>query len=254
MHWMNNEGAIIYNAMIHPIIPFSIRGVLWYQGEANIDHAAEYGRTFPLMIESWRKEWNDEFPFLFVQLASFGSNDSSNFGSKWAELRESQSKTLSLPKTGMAVTTDVGEAKDIHPKNKQDVGLRLATIALNDVYHIPQICNGPIYQRVSFADGKAILSFTSTGKGLMVKNKYDALEGFEIAGPDRRFYFARALIIGNQIEVSSDSVTNPVAVRYGWSNAPVDINLFNADGFPASPFRTDNWPGLTDKAGFYKPQ
>ena len=253
MHWMNYEGAIIYNAMIHPIIPFAIRGVLWYQGEANIDHAAEYGRTFPLMIKSWRKEWNDEFPFLFVQLASFGSNESGKAGSKWAELRESQTKTLNLPKTGMAVTTDIGEAKDIHPKNKQDVGFRLAAIALNDVYHIPQTCNGPIFHSVSFASGKAVLSFTSTGKGLMAKNKYDALEGFEIAGPDRRFYFARALIKGNQIEVSSDSVTNPVAVRYGWSNAPVDINLYNADGFPASPFRTDNWPGLTDKAGFYKP-
>lgn len=239
--------------MIHPIIPFSIRGVLWYQGEANVDHAYEYGRTFPLMIKSWRKEWNDEFPFLFVQLASFGSNESSNAGNKWAEIRESQTKTLSLPKTGMAVTTDVGEAKDVHPKNKQDVGYRLAAIALNDVYNIPQTCNGPVYKSVSFSSGKAILSFTSIGKGLSVKNKYAALVGFEIAGADRRFYFAHADVRGNQIEVSADSVTNPVAVRYGWSNAPVDINLFNIDGFPASPFRTDNWPGVTDKAGFFKP-
>jgi sialate O-acetylesterase len=253
MQWMNNEGTIIYNAMIHPIIPFSIRGVLWYQGEANVDHAYEYGRTFPLMIKSWRKEWNDEFPFLFVQLASFSSNESSNAGNKWAEIRESQTKTLSLPKTGMAVTTDVGEAKDVHPKNKQDVGYRLAAIALNDVYNIPQTCNGPVYKSVSFSSGKAILSFTSIGKGLSVKNKYAALVGFEIAGADRRFYFAHADVRGNQIEVSADSVTNPVAVRYGWSNAPVDINLFNIDGFPASPFRTDNWPGVTDKAGFFKP-
>jgi sialate O-acetylesterase len=253
MQWMNNEGTIIYNAMIHPIIPFSIRGVLWYQGEANVDHAYEYGRTFPLMIKSWRKEWNDEFPFLFVQLASFGSNESSNAGNKWAEIRESQTKTLSLPKTGMAVTTDVGEAKDVHPKNKQDVGYRLAAIALNDVYNIPQTCNGPVYKSVSFSSGKAILSFTSIGKGLSVKNKYAALVGFEIAGADRKFYFAHAEVRGNQIEVSADSVTNPVAVRYGWSNAPVDINLFNIDGFPASPFRTDNWPGVTDKAGFFKP-
>ena len=253
MQWMNNEGTIIYNAMIHPIIPFSIRGVLWYQGEANVDHAYEYGRTFPLMIKSWRKKCNDEFPFLFVQLASFGSNESSNAGNKWAEIRESQTKTLSLPKTGMAVTTDVGEAKDVHPKNKQDVGYRLAAIALNDVYNIPQTCNGPVYKSVSFSSGKAILSFTSIGKGLSVKNKYAALVGFEIAGADRRFYFAHADVRGNQIEVSADSVTNPVAVRYGWSNAPVDINLFNIDGFPASPFRTDNWPGVTDKAGFFKP-
>lgn len=253
IQWMNNEGTIIYNAMIHPIIPFSIRGTLWYQGEANVDNAYEYGRTFPLMIKSWRKEWNDEFPFLFVQLASFGSNDSSNRGSKWAEIRESQTKTLSLPKTGMAVTTDVGEAKDIHPKNKQDVSQRLAAIALNDIYNLPQTCNGPVYKSVSFTDGKAILSFSSIGRGLWVKNKYGALAGFEMAAADRRFYFARAFLRGNQIQVSADSVANPVAVRYGWSDAPVDINLYNIDGFPASPFRTDSWPGLTDKAGFYKP-
>ncbi|HEX3080687.1 MAG TPA: sialate O-acetylesterase, partial [Puia sp.] len=145
MKWMNNEGTIIYNAMIHPVIPLSIRGVLWYQGEANVDHAYEYRKTFPLMISSWRKEWNDEFPFLFVQLASFGSDESSNAGNKWAEIRESQSKALALPKTGMAVTTDVGEAKDVHPKNKQVVGHRLAAIALNDVYGLPQTCSGPVY-------------------------------------------------------------------------------------------------------------
>jgi sialate O-acetylesterase len=252
IQWMNNEGTIIYNAMIHPIIPFTIRGVLWYQGESNVDHAFEYRKTFPLMIRSWRKEWNDEFPFLFVQLASFGSDESSNAGNKWAEIRESQSKTLDLPKTGMAVTTDVGEAKDVHPKNKQDVGHRLAAIALNDVYGLPQTCNGPVYESVSFTNGKATLSFKSNGKGLMSKNRYGTLEGFELAGADRRFYFAKAFIRGDQVEVSSDSVTNPVAVRYGWSNAPVDINLYNTEGFPASPFRTDDWPGVTDKAGFYK--
>jgi sialate O-acetylesterase len=253
MQWMNDEGAIIYNAMIHPLIPLSIRGVLWYQGEANVDHAFEYRKTFPLMIRSWRKEWNDEFPFLFVQLASFGSDESSNAGNKWAEIRESQSKALDLPGTGMAVTTDVGEAKDIHPKNKQVVGERLAAIALNAVYGMPQICNGPVYKSITFSNGKAILSFTSIGKGLVSKNKYGAMEGFEIAGPDRRFYFAKATIRNDQVEVSSESVTNPVAVRYGWSNAPVDISLFNQDGFPASPFRTDDWPGVTDKAAFYKP-
>jgi sialate O-acetylesterase len=253
MHWMNNEGTIIYNAMIHPIIPFAVRGVLWYQGEANVDHAFEYRKTFPLMIGSWRKEWNDEFPFLFVQLASFGSDESSNAGNKWAEIRESQSKTLDLPKTGMAVTTDVGEAKDVHPKNKQVVGHRLAAIALNDVYGLPQTCSGPVYESVSFSNGKAILSFKSIGKGLMSKNRYGALAGFEIAGADRRFYFAKAVIRGDQVSVSADSVANPVAVRYGWSNAPVDINLYNVEGFPASPFRTDDWPGVTDKAGFFKP-
>jgi sialate O-acetylesterase len=250
-HWMNYEGAIIYNAMIHPVIPFSIRGVLWYQGEANVDHANEYSRTFPLLIKSWRKEWNDEFPFLFVQLASFGSDESSNAGNKWPELREAQLKTLSLPKTGMAVTTDVGDAKDIHPKNKQVVGQRLAAIALNDVYGFPQTCSGPVYQGVAFSQGEAILSFTSTGKGLLAKNRYGQLIGFEIAGPDQKFFFADAKINGEKIIVKSDSVPNPVAVRYGWSNAPVDINLYNVDGYPASPFRTDQWPGVTDSARFF---
>ena len=213
MHWMNNEGTIIYNAMIHPIIPLSIRGVLWYQGEANVDHAYEYRKTFPLMIRSWRKEWNDEFPFLFVQLASFGSDESSNAGNKWAEIRESQSKALDLPKTGMVVTTDVGEAKDVHPKNKQTVGQRLAAIALNDVYGLPQTCSGPVYKSVIFSNGKAILSFKSIGKGLISKNKYGTLDGFEIAGADRKFYFAKAVIHNDQVEVSADAVTNPVAVQ-----------------------------------------
>jgi len=252
IQWMNGAGTIIYNSMIHPIIPVSIQGVLWYQGEANTDRAFEYGKTFPLMIESWRKEWNDSFYFLYVQLASFGSNESSNAGSKWAELREAQAKTLSLPKTGMAVTTDIGEPKDIHPKNKQEVGRRLAAIALNDVYHFPQTCGGPVYQSVSFSNGQGILTFESAGTGLIVKNRYGSLNGFEVAGPDRRFYFARAFIRNNQVIVIADSVNNPVAVRYGWSNAPVDINLYNAEGFPASPFRTDNWPGVTDSVRFFK--
>jgi len=251
-HWMNSEGAIIYNAMVHPIIPVSIRGALWYQGEANTDHAFEYGKTFPLMIESWRKEWNDEFPFLFVQLASFGSNESSNAGNTWAELREAQTKTLRLPRTGMSVTTDIGDPKDVHPKNKQEVGRRLAAIALNNVYGLSQTCAGPVYDSVSFSNGKAILFFTSIGKGLASNDRYGYLRGFEMAGADRKFYFARAFIQGSHVLVSADSVANPVAVRYGWSNAPEDINLFNADGFPASPFRTDNWPGVTDSAGFYK--
>ena len=252
-HWMNSEGAIIYNAMLHPIIPLSIRGVLWYQGEANTDHAVEYRRTFPLMIESWRKEWNDNFPFLFVQLSSFGSNESSNAGNKWAELRESQTQTLRLPNTGMSVTTDIGDSKDVHPKNKQEVGRRLAAIALNDVYGISQTCSGPVYHSVSFSNGKAFVSFTSVGKGLSAKNRYGALNGFEIAGSDRKFYFALANIQDNQVVVRSDSVLNPVAVRYGWSNAPVEINLYNIEGFPASPFRTDDWPGVTDTAHFFKP-
>jgi sialate O-acetylesterase len=251
--FMNNEGTIIYNAMIHPIISFSIRGVLWYQGEANTSRAQEYGKTFPLMIKSWRREWQDNFPFLFVQLSGFGSNESSNGGSDWAELREAQTKTLRLPGTGMAVTTDIGDPKDIHPKNKQEVGRRLAAIALNDVYGMKQTCGGPVYDSVTFSNGKAFVFFTSSGKGLMANDRYGYLRGFEIAGPDRKFYFARAFIEGNHIVAGNDSVLHPVAVRYGWCNSPDDINLYNAEGFPASPFRTDSWPGVTDSAVFYKP-
>ncbi len=253
IHWMNSEGVIIYNAMLHPVIPFGIRGVLWYQGEANVGRAYEYRKTFPLMIESWRKEWKDNFPFLFVQLADFGSNESSNAGSNWAELREAQSRTLRISGTGMSVTTDIGDPKDIHPKNKQEVGRRLAAIALSDVYGFSQTAAGPVYDSVAFSSDKADLYFKSVGRGLWAKDKFGYLRGFEIAGPDRKFYYARAFIRGNHIEVMSDSVNHPVAVRYGWSNAPEDINLYNADGFPASPFRTDNWPGVTDTVRFYKP-
>lgn len=253
VQWMNSEGTIIYNAMIHPLIPFSIRGVLWYQGESNTGRAFEYGKTFPLMIESWRKEWKDNFPFLFVQLSSFGSNEISNGGSDWAELREAQVLTLRLSNTGMTVTTDIGDPADIHPKNKQEVGRRLAVIAQNNVYGIRQIISGPVYESVSFSKDQAILSFSSFGKGLWARNKYGNLYGFEIAGTDRKFYWARALIQGDRVVVSADSVLNPVAVRYGWTNAPIDINLYNIEGFPASPFRTDKWPGITETAGFYKP-
>jgi sialate O-acetylesterase len=250
-HFMNNEGTAIYNAMIHPLVPLSIKGVLWYQGESNASRAYEYRKTFPLLIESWRKEWNDDFPFLYVQLSSFGSDQNSNIGSEWAELREAQSKTLSLENTGMAVTTDIGNPKDIHPKNKQDVGKRLAVIALNNVYGVSPITGGPVYDTASFSIGQVILSFKSIGKGLAVKDRYGYLRGFEIAGTDRRFYFAQASIRGNQVIVSCDSVSNPVAVRYGWTDAPSEINLFNLDGFPASPFRTDDWPCITRSTGFF---
>ncbi len=253
LHWMNSEGAIIYNAMLHPIIPFGIRGVLWYQGEANTNRAYEYRKTFPLMIESWRKEWKDDFPFLFVQLADYGSNESSNAGSNWAELRESQSLALQVRGTGMSVTTDIGDPKDIHPKNKQEVGRRLAAIALNGVYGFSQTAYGPVYDSVVFFSHRANVYFKSIGKGLWAKDKYGYLRGFEMAGADKKFYFAQAFIRGNHIEVLSDSVDHPAAVRYGWSNAPDDINLYNADGFPASPFRTDSWPGVTDTVRFYKP-
>jgi len=227
--------------------------VLWYQGETNTPRAFEYRKTFPFMIDSWRKEWQDDFYFLFVQLANYGSSQNSNVGSDWAELREAQHLTLRLPKTGMSVTIDIGDPHDIHPKNKEDVGKRLAAIALNDAYGFPQTHGGPDYDTVLFTAGKAYLYFKSRGGGLLSRDQSGYLRGFEIAGPDRRFYFARAKVLGDRIEVYSDSVAQPVAVRYGWSNAPEGLNLYNMEGFPASPFRTDQWPGVTGSAHFYKP-
>ncbi len=249
-HAQNNLGMIVYNAMLHPIIPFAVKGVIWYQGEANASRAYQYRKTFPLMIESWRNEWKDSFPFLFVQLSSFGGQQSSNEGSNWAELREAQTMTLSLPNTGMAVTTDIGNADDIHPKNKQDVGKRLAATALNKVYGLNVLPNGPIYKSVSFNNGKAYINFDYVGKGLTARDKYGYLRGFEIAGADKKFYYAQAAIEGDKVVVWSDKVAQPAAVRYAWTDAPIDANLFNIDGFPASSFRTDTWPGITEEVKF----
>ncbi|MEO8712240.1 MAG: sialate O-acetylesterase [Parafilimonas sp.] len=249
-HAQNNAGTIIYNAMLHPIVPYAIKGVIWYQGEANASRAYQYRKTFPLMIESWRNEWKDSFPFLFVQLASFGGQQNSNEGSNWAELREAQTMTLSLPKTGMAVTTDIGNPDNIHPTDKEDVGKRLAASAFNEVYNMNVIPNGPLYKSAEFKNGKAIISFNDVGKGLMIKDKYGYLKGFEIAGADKKFYYAKAEIDGDKVIVWCDEVTQPVAVRYAWTDAPVDANLFNADDFPASSFRTDDWKGITEGKKF----
>lgn len=244
-HSSNNAGTIIYNGMIAPVIPFSMRGVLWYQGETNAGRSYQYRKTFPLLIEDWRKKWNDEFYFFFVQLSSFGANQDSNTGSGWAELREAQTMTLSLPKTGMAVTTDIGNANDIHPTNKQDVGKRLASNALKQTYGIEMPYSSPMYDSVKFENGKAIISFKFAYDGLKVKDKFGYVRGFEIAGADKKFYYAKAEIEGDKVSVFSENVKNPVAVRYAWSDAPIDANLFNSAGFPASPFRTDDWQGVT---------
>ncbi|MCE6987779.1 sialate O-acetylesterase [Dyadobacter sp. CY323] len=249
-HLMNNVGTTIYNAMIVPLIPFAMRGTLWYQGESNAGRAYQYRQAFPLMINDWRKLWNDDFSFYWVQLSSYGSDNDSNKGSNWAELREAQNMTLSLPKTGMAVSTDVGNPKDIHPTNKQDVAHRLATHALKLDYgqNIPYA--SPIYDQVQFEDWKAVVSFKNAENGLMVKDRYGYLKGFEIAGDDKVFYYAKAEIDGNKVVVSHPKVTKPASVRYAWSDAPEDANLYNADGFPASAFRTDNWPGITENVKF----
>ncbi|MEP7039426.1 MAG: sialate O-acetylesterase, partial [Acidobacteriota bacterium] len=244
-HSSNNAGTIIYNAMIAPLVPFAMRGVLWYQGETNAGRSYQYRQTFPLMIKDWRKKWDDDFYFYFVQLSSYGANQDSNTGSGWAELREAQTMTLSLPKTGMAVTTDIGNANDIHPTNKQDVGHRLAANALKQTYgqEIPN--SSPMFDTVKFENGKAIVSFKYAENGLNIKDKYGYLKGFEIAGADKKFYYAKAEIEGDKVIVYNGEVKNPVAVRYAWSDAPTDANLYNSAGFPASPFRTDDWKGIT---------
>jgi sialate O-acetylesterase len=245
-HSSNNVGTAIYNGMIAPLVPFAMRGVLWYQGETNAGRSFQYRKTFPLMINDWRKKWNDEFYFYFVQLSSYGANQSSNEGSGWAELREAQAMTLSLPKTGMAVTTDIGNALDIHPTNKQDVARRLAANALKQTYGMEIPYSSPLFDSVKFENGKAFVSFKFADGGLTAKDKFGYVRGFEIAGADRKFYYAKAEISGSKVVVSSERVENPVAVRYGWSDAPVDANLYNSAGFPAAPFRTDNWRGVTE--------
>lgn len=249
-HLMNNVGTSIYNAMIVPLVPFAIRGSLWYQGESNAGRSYQYRQAFPLMINDWRKLWNDPFSFYWVQLSSFGPYNDSNTGSGWAELREAQNMTLSLPKTGMAVTTDVGNPKDIHPTNKQDVAHRLAVNALKFDYGQNIVYSSPLYDHVDFNGNKAVISFKHAESGLMVKDKFGYLKGFEIAGDDKVFYYAKAEIVNNQVVVSHPKVTKPVAVRYAWADSPEDANLFNTEGFPASGFRTDDWPGITVKNRF----
>jgi len=244
----NRYPTLLFNAMINPLIPYAFRGALWYQGEANAGRAYEYRSSFPLMITDWRQHWGEgDFPFYFVQLASFNAgNGDSEHGSTWAELREAQTRTLSLPKTGMAVTTDIGEAHDIHPKNKQDVGKRLAAIALDNVYGQTMEYSGPVYQSMKKDGNKIILSFTHVGSGLMIKDKYGYIRGFEIAGPDQHFHYAKAYLDGNRVVVYSESVSNPVELRYAWSDDAGDANLFNNEGFPAVSFRTDQWKGVTE--------
>ncbi len=248
----NSYPTLLYNAMIHPLVPYTIRGALWYQGESNAGRAYEYRKSFPLLINDWRKQWGQgDFPFYFVQLASFNSaNGNSEKGSTWAELREAQTLTLSLPNTGMVVTTDIGDPKDIHPRNKQDVGTRLASVALQDIYEKKLVSGGPVYQFMETAGNKAILTLTNTGSGLMVKDKYGYLKGFEIAGADRKFFYAKAYIEGDKIMVHHESVKDPVAVRFGWADDASENNLFNREGFPAVPFRTDNWKGMTESIKF----
>jgi sialate O-acetylesterase len=244
----NGYPSLLYNAMINPLLPFAIKGAIWYQGESNAGRAYQYRKAFPLLINDWRAHWKQgNFPFYFVQLASFKANGGNSVkGSGWAELREAQALTLSLPNTGMAVTTDIGESSDIHPTNKQDVGKRLAAIALHDTYGKKNVYSGPVYQSMKADGNKLMLSFTQTGSGLMTKEASGAVKGFEVAGADQQFHPALATIQGGQLVVYAHEVTQPVAVRYAWADDAGQASLFNKEGFPASPFRTDQWKAITE--------
>lgn len=239
-----NRPTVLYNGMVHPLLPYAIRGAIWYQGEANAGEAYKYRTLFPDMITSWRNAWGQgDFPFLFVQLAPFMKIADQPEESAWAELREAQLLTSQhCPNTGMAVITDVGNPDDIHPKQKEPVGARLALLARKVAYKQKLVYSGPVYKSMKINGDSIILSFDSIGSGLMVKG--DKLTGFAIAGPDKKFVWADAQIDGKRVVVKSPQVPNPVAVRYGWANCPV-VNLYNKEGIPATPFRTDNFPGVT---------
>jgi sialate O-acetylesterase len=225
-----------YNGMIAPITNFSIAGAIWYQGESNTGTAASYQPLLSTMITAWRRSWSIDFPFYFVQLAPF------KYGSKniAALLREAQTKTLALPKTGMVVSADlVDDTLDIHPKNKRDVGLRLAMLALSDAYDRTKPgAKSPLYKTTEIVKNKISLSFDNVSAGLLIKGA--AATGFYIAGADKVFYPAQVKINGNKIEVWSKAIANPVAVRYAFSNTAAG-NIFSKEGLPLSPFRTDDW-------------
>jgi sialate O-acetylesterase len=230
--------SALFNGMIFPLLPFAMRGAIWYQGESNADRAAQYRDLFQVLIRNWREAWGQgDFPFYFVQLANYMARREHPTESCWAELREAQTMALALPNTGMAVAIDIGEADDIHPQNKKDVGLRLALNALHCTYgHASVIPCGPLF-RSAKRDGSSLrLSFDHVGGGLVCQG--DALRGFAVAGEDGRFVWAEAKIDGEDILVSSPEITAPRSARYGWADNP-DVNLYNKAGLPASPFRTD---------------
>ncbi|MBN2007870.1 9-O-acetylesterase [candidate division KSB1 bacterium] len=239
-----NGYTMLYNGMIAPLIPYGIRGAIWYQGESNAERAYQYRSLFSEMIMDWRMHWKEgNFPFLFVQLANYNERTNEPVDDSWAELREAQTMALLLPNTGIAVTVDIGDAVDIHPTNKQEVGRRLALNARSQVYGETLVYSGPIYKDMVVEDGKIRLSFYHVGGGLVAKGD-DSLKGFAIAGADHKFVWADAKIDGNDIIVSSPDVTEPVAVRYAWAANP-ECNLYNKEELPASPFRTDDWEGVT---------
>lgn len=243
--------STLYNGMISPIIPYGIKGVIWYQGESNAWRAYQYRTLLPAMIQDWRREWAQpepfkDFPFIIVQLANFTTPAEEPSNSDWAELREAQAMTaFGVKNCGLAVAIDIGEARDIHPRNKQDVGYRLALSALKIAYGKDIVFSGPIYDSMKIEGDKIILSFKNTGSGLVAKD--GDLKHFSIAGENRTFVWAKAKIEGDKVIVWHDDVKKIVAVRYAWANNPEGCNLYNKEGLPAVPFRTDDWPGITAK-------
>ncbi len=246
----NQRPANIYNGVLNPTIGYGIKGVIWYQGESNASRAYQYRHLFPLMIQNWRDDWGQgNFPFYYVQLANYREEVSEPQEADWPELREAQTMTMSkLPHTGQAVIIDVGEGRDIHPRDKHTVANRLVRWALAKDYGIEVPYQSPTFKSMSIKGKKAILEFDNVGKGL---RSFDTREpvGFAIAGHDKTFIWAKARLVDEYtVEVWSDDIANPAAVRYAWANNP-DCNLFSSDGLPATPFRTDDWPGVTiDKA------
>ncbi|MGA9293751.1 MAG: sialate O-acetylesterase [Ignavibacteriaceae bacterium] len=235
MPWCPGKPGKTYNSMIYPLIPFKIAGVIWYQGETNTANPETYSQLFSTLIKDWRNEWEDEFPFYYVQIAPY------NYETPYTGVlvREAQLKCLTLPKTGMVVISDIGNLKDIHPKDKQDVGKRLANWALANTYGKKDInVSGPLYRSFDLKGNKIIIYFNFAGSGLAARG--GALTNFTIAGKDSVFVPAKAEIEDSTVVVYSDNIQNPIAVRYAWENA-VDPNLFNKEGLPASSFRTDDW-------------
>jgi sialate O-acetylesterase len=223
--------AGLYNAMIAPLQPFAIKGVIWYQGEANKSRAEQYKKLFPTLIQNWRAAWGEgDFPFLFAQIAPFQLST--------AEIREAELQTWQLvPRTAMASTIDVGEATNIHPVKKEPVGARLALAARAIAYGEKIEYSGPVFSGMKIKDHRAELSFKHVGSGLVAKD--GALKGFMVAGADGNFVPADAVIKGDKVLVSADSVSKPVSVRYGWAKVP-DVNFYNREGLPANPFRTNS--------------
>ena len=238
----------LYNAMIRPLAPYAIKGMLWYQGESNAPHASRYRELLALLIANWRNDWQQPFPVIIQQLANYLPRKAEPGESEWAELREAQLQSLSIDGTALSVAIDAGDAADIHPTDKQTVGDRMALAAQQLAYGEDVEGMGPLYHSYKIEGNKIRITFTHTTGGLKAMDKNsqecDTLKGFAIAGADRKFHWAEARIVGHEVVVQSAEVAVPVAVRYAWADNP-DCNLRNGAGLPASPFRTDNWPGLT---------